>query len=49
MKSTEKKRILQFLEIAKVSREEYLEALSWSRAGYSVHLKRYLDEIYIDS
>ena len=42
-------RILTFLETAKVSREEYLEALSWSRAGYSVHLKRDLDEIYINS
>ena len=44
-----KKRILQLLAIAEVSKDEYLEALSWSRAGYSVHLKRDLDEIYINS
>ena len=43
------KRILQLLEIAGVSRDDYLEALSWSRAGYSVHLKRDIDEIYINS
>jgi hypothetical protein len=44
-----KKRVLQLLEIAKVSEDEYLEALSWSRAGYTLHLKRDLDEIYINS
>jgi hypothetical protein len=43
------KRILQYLEIAKVSREEHQEAFSWSRAGYSVYLKRDLNEIYINS
>ena len=44
-----KKRILQLLAIAEISAEDYLEALSWSRGGYSVHLKRDLDEIYINS
>ena len=29
--------------------EEYIEALSWSRTGYSAHLKRDLDELYINS
>ena len=43
------KRILQLLAIAEVTEEEYIEALSWSRTGYSVHLKRDLDEVYINS
>ena len=42
-------RILQLLETAEVTPEEYIEALSWSRTGYSVHLKRDLDELYINS
>ena len=44
-----KQRILQLLEKAEVAPSDYIEALSWSRAGYSVHLKRDLDEIYINS
>ena len=48
-KINRKKRILQLLEVAKVSEEDYLEALSYSNKGYSVHLKRDLDEIYINS
>ena len=44
-----KKRILELLKTADISAEEYLEALSWARTGYSVHLKRDLDEIYINS
>ena len=44
-----KKRILKLLAIADVTEEEYIEALSWSRTGYSVHLKRDLDELYIKS
>ena len=35
-----KKRILELLAIAKVSEEDYVQALSYSRAAYSVHLKR---------
>ena len=44
-----KLRIMELLDIAKVSEESYLNALKYSRAGYSVHLKRDLDEIYINS
>ena len=44
-----KERILKLLEVAEVTEEEYIEALSWQRTGYSVHLKRDLDEIYINS
>jgi hypothetical protein len=44
-----KKRILQILDIAKVSEDDSLEALIWSRAGYAIHLKRDLDEININS
>ena len=44
-----KKRILDLLERAEVSENDYLEALSWSRAGYSIHLKRDIDEIFINS
>jgi hypothetical protein len=44
-----KKRILELLAVAGVSDSDYIEALSYSRAGYSVHLKRDLDEIYINS
>ena len=48
-KINRKKRILQLLEIAEISEEDYLEALSSQRVGYSVHLKRDIDEIYINS
>ena len=44
-----KKRILELLAIAEVSEEQYVQALSYSKAAYSVHLKRDLDEIYINS
>ena len=44
-----KKRILELLGIANVNEDEYLEALKYSKAGYSVVLKRDLDEIYINS
>ena len=44
-----KKRIKELLMVAKVSEEDYLESLSWTRTGYTVHLKRDLDEIYINS
>ena len=44
-----KKRILELLVITDVSESDYVQALSYSRAGYSVHLKRDLDEIYINS
>ena len=37
------------LAIAEVSEEQYVQALSYSKAAYSVHLKRDLDEIYINS
>ena len=37
------------LAIAEVSEHDYVSALSYSRAAYSVHLKRDLDEIYINS
>ena len=48
-KLNRRKRILELLEAAKVLVEDYLEALSYTRTGYSVHLKRDLDEIYINS
>ena len=35
-----KKRILERLEIAGVDPNEYVEALSWCRAGFSLHQKR---------
>ena len=38
-----KKRILELLAVAEVSESDYFEALSYSRAGYSVRLKRDLD------
>ena len=44
-----KKRILELLDIANVTENEYLEALGYSKAGYNVILKRDLDEIYINS
>ena len=44
-----KKRILELLAIAEVSEEDYVQALSYFKAAYSVHLKRDLDEIYINS
>ena len=44
-----KLRIMELLKIADVSMDAYLNALTYSRAGYSVHLKRDLDEIYINS
>ena len=44
-----KKRIVQLLAVADISPDDYLEALSYSRAGYSVHLRRDLDEIYINA
>ena len=44
-----KKRILELLAVAEVSESDYIQALNYSRAGYSVHLKRDLDEIYINS
>ena len=44
-----KKRIVEFLEIAKVNQDDYYFALKYSRAGYTVHLRRDLDEIYINS
>ena len=37
------------MAVAGVSESDYFEALSYSRAGYSVHLKRDLDEIHINS
>ena len=40
---------MDLLERAEVSENDYLEALSWSRAGYSIHLKRDIDEIFINS
>ena len=42
-------RILELLEIAGVEPNEYIEALSWCRAGFSLHQKRDLDEMYINS
>ena len=45
----ETERILELLKIAKVSATDYVEALKFSRAGYSLHLKRDLDEININS
>jgi hypothetical protein len=48
-KINRKKRILELLEIAKVTEEEYLEALKYSKAGYNLILKRDLGEIYINS
>ena len=44
-----KKRIIHLLTIAEISPNDYHEALSCSRAGYSVHLQRDLDNIYINS
>ena len=44
-----KKRILELLNVAQVSESDYLMALSYSRAGYSYHQKRDIDEIYINS
>ena len=32
-----------------MSEHEYIEALKYSKAGYNVHLKRDLDEIFINS
>ena len=37
------------MEVAKVDEETYYMALKYSRAGYSYHQKRDLDEIYINS
>ena len=48
-KINRKKRILELLVHAEVSATDYCEALSYSRAGYSVHLKRDIDEIFINS
>ena len=28
---------------------DYVEALSWQRTGYSIHLKRDIDELYVNS
>ena len=44
-----KKRILEMLEIAGVSKEDYIEALSNNYTNYSYHQKRDIDEIYINS
>ena len=44
-----KKRILELLKIAGVDPNEYIEALSWCRAGFSLHQKRDLDEMYVNS
>ena len=48
-KINREKRIKELLDIANVEYDDYVEALSWSRAGYSVHLQRDIDEIYINS
>ena len=44
-----KKRILELLAIAEVDPNDYHEALSWCRAGFSLHQKRDLDEMYVNS
>lgn len=44
-----KKRILELLDKAKVPADKYLTALSYTRAGYTYHMKRDLDECYINS
>ena len=43
------KRILELWNVAQVSESDYLMALSYSRASYSYHQKRDIDEIYINS
>ena len=48
-KINRRKRIHELLRIAEVKPDDYLLALRYSRAGYSVHLKRDLDEIYVNS
>ena len=42
-------RIDELLLMAEVNPDHYYLALKYSRAGYSVQLKRDLDEIYINS
>ena len=42
------KRIQDLCKVAGVDYKEYIEALSTSKSGYSVVLKRDLDEIYIN-
>ena len=44
-----KKRIIELLAMADVSKSDYIIALSYSRVGYSYHQKRDIDEIYINS
>ena len=46
---TRRNRIIELLRMAEVNHDHYYLALKYSRAGYSVHLKRDLDEIYINS
>ena len=48
-KINREKRILYLLSVAKVDRDIYCKALKYSRAGYSYHQKRDLDEININS
>ena len=48
-KKNRKKRILELLEKAKVSENDYVTALSYTNSGYSYHLKRDVDEIFINS
>ena len=43
------KRIREVVDVAGVEYDEYIEALSTSRAGYTVVQQRDLDEIYINS
>ena len=44
-----KKRIKEVLDIAEVSEGSYLEALSYSKAGYSIVLQRDIDETDVNS
>ena len=44
-----KKRILELLEKAKVSPEDYMRSLRYNHKGYTYYLKRDIDELYINS
>ena len=44
-----KKRIVEILDIAEVSFEDYFQALSFSKRGYTIVQKRDIDEIFVNS
>ena len=44
-----KKRIVEILDFAEVSFEDYFQALSFSKRGYTIVQKRDIDEIFVNS